>query len=61
MSMRELRGEWCAQWTRGNNFPVADPAPFIDDKQAEILVQRRILKPVIHDDDACASRESRSR
>ena len=57
----KLRAERRAQRPGRNGPAVADAPPAIDDKNGEILGQRRILKSVIHDDDGRPRRHCRLR
>ena len=52
----ELRGQWRAQRAGGKYASIADAASRIDHRQAEILRQRSVLKPIVHDDEAGALR-----
>ena len=53
---RELRRQRRAQGTCGEHVAVADAALAVDHDQRGILGDRRILKTVIHQDDAGALR-----
>ena len=46
------RRERRPQRTGGDDPAIADAAPGIDDEQRKVLGKRRILKAVVHDDDA---------
>jgi hypothetical protein len=61
MGARELRIERSAQRARRNHPAIADPAASVDDQDRKVLLQRGILKAVIHHDDAGAGRDRRAR
>ena len=54
LRLRDLRFQRRSQRTRRNDAAVADAAAAIDEQDREILGERRVLKPVVHDDDVRA-------
>ena len=52
----ELRVERRAQGAGRKDATIADAAAAVDDRDGQVLHQRRILQAVIHDDDAGALR-----
>ena len=52
----ELNAERRAQRPGGNDPAIADAAAAVDDENREVLDQRRILKAVVHHDDAGAGK-----
>ena len=57
----ELSAQRRPQRAGRDHLAVADAAPGVDHQHREILGQRRILKPVIHDDDAGAGGDCEAR
>ena len=54
MGARELRIERRPQRTGRYDPAVADAAPGVDHEHREVLGERRIVEPIVHDDDARA-------
>ena len=57
----EAAQQAAAQGPGGQHPAVTDAAPGVDDEHREILFERRILESVIHDDDAGAGSDCKSR
>ena len=52
LRVTELQLQRSAQRSSGNDPAIADAAPAVDENKTQVLGERRILKTIIHDDDA---------